>query len=155
MWRPASHRRWWVGGYAWPSLAALALAEVASVGCTTNHESLPDQGKGSWSQHRLASQKVASASIRRRVAELRHCSGFDLADPLAGQVEVLTDLLQRARLPAVKTETQPEDGCLAIVEGREKLVDLVDKQRPGSVVEWRQGVGVGHHVPQIGVPVLA
>ena len=59
----------------------------------------------------LDGEQIAGAGVRRRVPELRHRPGLDLADPLARQVEVLSDLLEGARLAAVEAEAQSED-CL-------------------------------------------
>ncbi len=53
---------------------------------------------------------------RGRVTELRHRPRFDLTDALPGEVEVLADLLEGARLAAVKTESQAQYLALALVE---------------------------------------
>src|SRR2546426_5407268 len=43
-------------------------------------------------------EEVAGAGVARRVAQLRHGPGLDLADALPGQVEVLAHLLEGAGL---------------------------------------------------------
>src|SRR5262249_45031111 len=66
-------------------------------------------------------EEVAGAGIGRRVAQLRHRPGLDLADPLTREVEVLPHLLERPRLAPVEAEAQREDLTLALVERREQL----------------------------------
>src|SRR3954469_7510135 len=68
-------------------------------------------------------EQVACAGVARRVAQLRHRPSFDLADALAGEVEVLTDFFERAGLPAIETEPQLEDLALTLVERREQAGD--------------------------------
>src|SRR3546814_19173854 len=84
---------------------------------------------------RLHSQKVACAGVAARVAELRHGTGFDLADALAGEVEVLPDLFEGAGLATVEAEAQLKDLALAVVEGGEEPVDLLGQQRGGGDLE--------------------
>src|SRR5204862_6390439 len=54
----------------------------------------------------LHGEQVARPGIARRMAQLRHGPGLDLADPLAGEVEVRADLFERPRL--APHETEPE-----------------------------------------------
>ena len=42
--------------------------------------------------------------------------GLDLADALAGEVEVLAHLFERPRLTTVQTEAEPQDLALALIE---------------------------------------
>src|SRR5699024_11003785 len=51
-------------------------------------------------------QQVSGAGVGGGVAQLRHGPRLDLTDALAGEVEVLPHLLERARFPAVEAETQ-------------------------------------------------
>ena len=47
--------------------------------------------------------------VGRGVPKLRHGPSLDLADALPGQAEMLADLIERAALPPVKAEAQPQD----------------------------------------------
>jgi hypothetical protein len=67
----------------------------------------------------LDGQEVAGAGVAAGVAQLGHGAGFDLADALAGEVEVLTDLFEGAGLAAVEAEAEAQDLALALVEGAE------------------------------------
>ena len=67
--------------------------------------------------------------------ELRHRSRFDLTDALAGQVEVLTDLFQGARLATVQAEAELEDLALTLFEWSEQAADLIGEERNGSCLE--------------------
>ena len=59
-------------------------------------------------------EEVAQA-LRLAVAlQLGHRLGLDLADALAGEAELLADLLQRARLPVLEAEAQLDDLALAL-----------------------------------------
>ena len=49
---------------------------------------------------------------------------FDLTDTLAGELEFLTDLLERQGVLAPQTEIQSYDFGLALAEGRERTFDL-------------------------------
>src|SRR5437867_10837341 len=62
----------------------------------------------------------------RRMAELPECLGFDLADPLARDVEGGPDLLQGPRAPVVR-EPEPQTDHLgfALAQGLEHLVHFV------------------------------
>src|SRR4029079_17154265 len=90
----------------------------------------------------------------RRVAQLAHRPCLDLADALAGEVEVLPDLLQRAWLAAVETEAQLEDLPLALVERGEQAGDLLGQQRGGGHLERRLGRAVLDDVAELGVAVF-
>jgi hypothetical protein len=74
------------------------------------------------------------------VAELRHDPGFDLADPLPGQVEVVAHLFQRAGLAPVQPEAQNKDLTLPFVQGSQEL-GLVSEEDEGPPV-----VQAGHVV---------
>ena len=56
----------------------------------------------------------------RRVAELAQRVRLDLPDPLAGQAELVADLLERPRPAVVEAEAEPEDALLAAVEAVER-----------------------------------
>src|SRR5690606_12257815 len=76
----------------------------------------------------LDREQVAGAGVGRRVPQLRHRPRLDLADALAGEVEVLAHLLERPRLAPVEAEAQLEDLALALVERGEEPVDLLGQQ---------------------------
>src|SRR3954469_20058736 len=99
-------------------------------------------------------EEGAGAGVARRVAQLAHRPGLDLADPLTGQVEVLADLLERPRLAAVEAEAQGEDVPLPLVERGEELLDLGRQQRGGRDLERRLGRTVLDDVAELGVAVL-
>ena len=71
---------------------------------------------GSLQSRRSDGEEVPGAGVRRRVPEFRHGPGFDLTDPLPGQVEMLTDLFQGAGLAPVKAEAQSEDLAFTFVQ---------------------------------------
>src|SRR5579859_7809324 len=73
---------------------------------------------------RSAGEQLARAAIGRRVAQLGHGPGFDLADALPSQAEVFADLVEGAGLTPVETEAQSQDLPLALVEGDQHLGHL-------------------------------
>src|SRR5205814_2704749 len=105
-----------------------------------------------WSLDR---QQVAGAGVGGRVTKLRHRPGLDLADALPGEVEVLADLLERARLSPIEPEAQGEDLTLALVQRRQQLLDLGRQQRGRRDLERRLGRAVFDDVAELGVTVLA
>src|SRR5438309_8750239 len=88
--------------------------------------------RGKWSGEAagggLNGEQVAGAGVAARVAELGHGPGFDLADALPGQVEVLADLFEGAGLASVEAETEAQDLALALVERAEELGDLLGQK---------------------------
>src|SRR4051795_7749365 len=64
-------------------------------------------------------QVVAQGVGTLRVAQLGHRLALDLADPLAGETELLADLLQRPRLVAVQAEAQDDHVALPVLERRQ------------------------------------
>ena len=89
------------------------------------------------------------------MTKLRHRPGLDLADALPGEVEVLADLFERARLSPIEPEAQGEDLALALVQRRQQLLDLGRQQRGGRDLERRLGRAVLDDVAQLRVTVLA
>ena len=100
-------------------------------------------------------EEVAGAGVARRVAQLAHRPGLDLADALPGEVEVLADLLEGPRLAAVEAEAQLQDLPLALVERGQQAGDLVGQQRRGGDLERALGRAVLDDVAELGVAVLA
>src|SRR5258705_1955919 len=88
---------------------------------------------------RLRRQQLAGADVDRRVPELRHGPGLDLADALTGELEALADLLEGPRLAPVEAEAQAQDLALAVVERLEQPVDLLGQQGLSGGVERRHG----------------
>ncbi len=103
----------------------------------------------------LDGEQVAGAGVARGVAQLRHGPGLDLTDPLTGQVEVLTDLFERAGLAPIETEAQLQDLALTLVERAEQPGDLLGQQRRRRDLEGRFGRAVLDDVAELGVAVLA
>src|ERR1700677_1721622 len=90
-------------------------------------------------------EQLAGAAVGGGMAELRHSSSLDLADPLPGQAEMLPDLVEGARLAPVQPEAQPEDLPLTLVQGDQHLGDLADEQGRGGRFERRdRGVVLDH-----------
>src|SRR5438067_4603256 len=69
-------------------------------------------------------EEVPGAGVARGVAQLRHGPGLDLADALAGEVEVLPDLFERAGLAPVEPEAEPQDLARPLVQRGQKAGDL-------------------------------
>src|SRR5207245_439699 len=131
-----------------PSVVAISASESSA---------RPGLAAGPWNTTRAASdrEQVAGAGVGGRVAQLRHRARLDLTDALTREVEVLADLLERARLAAVEPEAQREDLALPLVERGEELLDLVGQQRGGRDLERRLGRAVLDDVAQLRVTVLA
>src|SRR4051794_34969240 len=82
--------------------------------CVPNRAGLEPQGGSDG-------EEVACAGVGRRVTQLRHRPGLDLADALPGEVKVLPHLFERPRLAPVETEAEGEDLALALVERGQQL----------------------------------
>src|SRR4051794_434081 len=89
----------------------------------------------------LEFEELAEALRALRMAEFGEGLRFDLADPLAGDAELLADLLQRLRLTAVEPEAQADDLLLALGQLAEHLTDR--RGQHGS------GGGVGRTVDRV------
>src|SRR4029079_16646625 len=89
---------------------------------------LETRGKGEVGAD-LDGQEVAGAGVGAGVTQLGHGTRLDLADALAGEIEVLADLFEGAGLAAVEAETEAENLPLTFVEGTEQASDLVGQQR--------------------------
>ena len=60
--------------------------------------------------------------------------GFDLADALAGHLELPTDLLQRARIAVIQAETQFQDSLLALGQASEHVAQFVFQQAEAGLL---------------------
>ena len=65
-------------------------------------------------------QEIAQLFAAAGVAELAQRLGFDLADTLTGDIELLADLLQRAGAAVLKAEAQAQD--LLLTRGQRCLL---------------------------------
>src|SRR4051794_36623751 len=74
----------------------------------------------------------------RRVAQLAQRLRLDLADPLAGDVELLADLLEGARAPVFESEAKLEHAPLAAGQRIEHRLDLLLEQLVRGRLRRRQ-----------------
>jgi hypothetical protein len=63
----------------------------------------------------LDGEKVAGASVARRVAQLAHRTSFNLTDALTGEVEVFANFFKGARFAPIKTKAQLQNLAFALV----------------------------------------
>src|SRR5207342_3582285 len=90
-----------------------------------------------------------------RCRELAQGLGLELADALAGEPDDAADLLEVARVLAVEPEPHLEDAALAVAEPGYPLAELLVAQVRLGQLLGIPGVGVGDHVAQLRVAVLA
>src|SRR3954454_20049753 len=98
---------------------------------------------------------VAELLRPRGVAQLRERLGLDLADPLAGEAELLADLVERARLAVGETEAQRDDRGLALGQRLEDAVELALEQAERHETGRNGRVGVLDEVAELTVPLAA
>lgn len=67
--------------------------------------------------------------------KLGHCPSLDLTNALTSEIEVFTDLFERAGLATVKTEAQLENLSFTLVEWTQQAVDLFGEQRGSCYFE--------------------
>jgi hypothetical protein len=89
------------------------------------------------------------------VAELAQRLRLDLADPLAGHVELLADLLERPRPAVLEAEPELEDPPLAPRERVEDRLDLLLEQLVRGGLGRRERAPVLDEVAEVGVLLLA
>src|ERR1700704_2944268 len=85
--------------------------------------------------------------------QLRQRLGFDLADPLPGEGELPSDLLEGAGLAGDQAEAQRQDLLLPVGERVEHPPQVLLAQRQGSRLEGTLRLGVLDEVAQLGVLV--
>src|SRR5206468_3198429 len=90
-----------------------------------------------------------------RVAELAECLCLDLADPLAGDVELAADLLEGARSAVLQPEPELEHPPLATRQRVEHRFDLLLEELVGRRLGWGEGATVLDEVAEVGVLLLA
>ncbi len=69
------------------------------------------------------------------MAQLAHCARFDLANALAGEVEVFADFFERAGFATIEAETKFQNFAFALVERSEEALNLFGQQRSGRDLE--------------------
>ena len=67
-------------------------------------------------QPELHREKVASASVARRMTQFAHRTSLNLTDALASQIERFTDFLEGSWLASVESEAQRENLTLTWIE---------------------------------------
>src|SRR5438093_495362 len=91
----------------------------------------------------------------RRVPELAQRLGLDLSDALAGDREVLPDLLQRVLAAVGKAEAEAQDLLLARGERVEDLVRLLAEREADDRLDGRDDLLVLDEVAQVAVFLFA
>src|SRR3954470_6470493 len=92
--------------------------------------------------------------VRER-PELLQALVLDLADPLAGDVERATHLVERPRMLAVETVAELEDPALAVRQGAEDLLQRLLAHRDLCSLVGKRHVLVGEEVPELGLLLVA
>ena len=85
------------------------------------------------------------------MAQLEQRLALDLPDPLAGDAELLTDLLQRAGPPVGQAEAQLDDRLLPVGQLVQHVAELLLEQQEGRGVDRDNRVHVLDEVTQVGV----
>src|SRR5438874_12379460 len=91
----------------------------------------------------------------RRMPKLAQRLGLDLSDALAGDREVLPDLLQRVLAAVRETEPEPQHLLLARSERVEDLVRLLPKRKPNDRLDRRDDLLVLDKIAQVAVFFLS
>src|SRR5437667_12735368 len=89
------------------------------------------------------------------MAELAERLGLDLADPLAGHIEVATHLFERATAPVLEAESQLEHAPLARCEAVEHSLHLLLEELVAGGIGRGDACQVWDEVTQVGVLLLA
>src|SRR3954469_17529503 len=92
--------------------------------------------------------------VRER-PELLQALILDLADPLAGDVERATHLVERPRMLAVEPVAELEDPALAVREGAEDLFQRLLAHRDVCRLVGQRHVLVREEVPELGLLLVA
>src|SRR6478752_7158709 len=77
----------------------------------------------------LGIEEAVQLADTRRVAHLAERFGLDLTDALAGDLELLADLLERAAVAVHEAEAQRKHAALALGERVEDVDDLFTEER--------------------------
>src|ERR1019366_8357567 len=74
-----------------------------------------------------------------RVAEFAEGFGLDLADALAGDLVLVADFLERARVAVVQAVTEFQNPALALRQAAEDLAELAPEQIEAGDLAWVLG----------------
>src|SRR5438552_681457 len=94
----------------------------------------------------LPGEEIVSGDAFGEHAQLRHRPGFDLADPLTGELEVLADLFERTGFTVVETESQSDNLPFSSVEAGQQPLDLAPHELGRDHLERRLGQTILDHV---------
>src|SRR6266508_737463 len=125
------------------------MADSASRSALSSRSSSP------WSTSATLFQVVLELAAPAGVAELAQRLRLDLADALAGHVELAAHLLEGAGAPVLEAEPQLEHSALARREPLEHRLDLLLEQLVRRRVARRERLVVGDEVAEVGVLLLA
>src|SRR6185436_9649169 len=98
---------------------------------------------------------VLELAAAGRVAQLAQRLGLDLADPLAGDVELLADLLEGPRPAVLEAEPELEHASFAARQRVEHRLDLLLEELVRRGLGRRQRAPVLDEVAEVGVLLLA
>src|SRR3990170_4840799 len=100
-------------------------------------------------------QVAAQLARTTRAAQLAQRLRLDLADPLAGDVELLADLLERPGTPVLQPEAELEHAPLAPGEGVEHRLHLFLEQLVRRRFGRGEGTTILDEVTEVGILLLA
>ena len=81
-------------------------------------------------------QIVLELAAAAGVAQLAECLRLDLADTLAGDVELFANLFERAAAAIVQPKAQPQHLLLALGQTAERVFHLLREQLMAGGVGW-------------------
>src|SRR3954470_8150810 len=84
-----------------------------------------------------------------RVAKLRQRLRLDLPDALAGDAELLADLLERARMAVDEPEPELDDFLLALRQGVQHALQLLLEQDEARCVNRHDCIGVLDEIAEL------
>src|SRR5438105_7586103 len=141
---------WPVAGMEWTSALGRTIAVI-------NSASLAWSGWKASVEHAgllvLQRHHVAELTRARGVPKLRQRLGLDLADPLPGEGELPSDLLQGAGFSGDQAEPQRQDLLLPVGQRVEHPPQVLLAQREGCRLEGALRLGVLDEVAELGVLV--
>src|SRR6478735_2888992 len=97
---------------------------------------------------------VLELAASGRVAQLAQRLGLDLADPLAGDVELLADLLEGPGTPVLEAEAELEHAPLATGQRVEDGLDLLLEQLVRRRFGGSQRPPILDEVAEVGILLL-
>src|SRR5512146_558715 len=100
-------------------------------------------------------QVVLELAAAGRMAQLAQRLGLDLPDPLAGDVELLADLLEGPGATILQAEPELQHAPFAAGEGVEDRLHLRLQQLVGRGLRRSQGAAVLDEVTEVRVLLLA